>query len=157
MRALSDQENFLSLIETHHRLLLKVCWAYTSTAHEWVILMSPLVGFCGLIVGLQWLFDRLPETQLILDKVNPWWVASNYLFGVLFLLFGHALVGYLAKRYRGSGWWQRVSDDLSGVSIRRAEQEIQRGPLWTVTCRETSDDRCGQADANSSLCRAATA
>lgn len=39
--------------------------------------------------------DRLPEPHLILDKVDPWWVASNYVFGVLFVLFGHLLVGCL--------------------------------------------------------------
>ena len=30
----ADQKLFLSLVETYERMLLKVCWAYTSTSHD---------------------------------------------------------------------------------------------------------------------------
>ena len=102
---------------------------------KWIILMSPLVGFSALIIGAQALLDQLPEPHLILEKVNPWWVASNYVFGVLFLLFGHVLIGYLVRRFGGQSWWQRIASDISGVSIRRAEDEIQR---WAILDREMS-------------------
>ena len=39
-----DQDHFLSLIETHHRLLLKVCWAYTKTDHDRDDLFQEIVG-----------------------------------------------------------------------------------------------------------------
>jgi hypothetical protein len=82
---------------------------------KWVILLSPLVGFCGFILGLQWLFDWLPGEHLILDKLNPWWVAANYAFGLLFIPFGHAVIRVLAKRFGYRGWWQ---DLLDGIRAR---------------------------------------
>ena len=93
---------------------------------KWVILLSPLVGFCGLLVGVQWLLDRLPEPHYLLDKLNPWWVAGNYASGVLFVPFGHAVVRFLAKRFHGSGWWQRALDDISGESMKKTKDELAR-------------------------------
>jgi hypothetical protein len=104
---------------------------------KWIILLSPLVGFCGLIVGLQWLLDRLPGPHFILDKFNPWWVASNYTFGVLFILFGHAVIRFLLKRYRYRGWWQRVLDGISGSSMTKARAELER---WTSLDYEGLND-----------------
>ena len=92
---------------------------------KWVLLASPLVGFSGLIVGLQWLLDRLPEPHFILEKLDPWWIAANYLFGVLFIPCGYAVVRHLAQRYHTRGWWQRVLDDVSGTSINRARRELE--------------------------------
>lgn len=40
----SDQERFLSLVETHQRALLKVCWAYGGTAHDRDDLLQEIVG-----------------------------------------------------------------------------------------------------------------
>ncbi len=40
----ADQEYFLSLIDSHQRLLLKVCWAYTSTSHDRDDLFQEIVG-----------------------------------------------------------------------------------------------------------------
>ena len=95
---------------------------------KWVILLSPLVGFCGLLVGLQSLLDRLPAPVLIFDQLNPWWVASNYAFGLLFIPFGHRLVRLLARRFQDRAWWRRVLADLSGTSMRRAREELAH---WT--------------------------
>jgi len=92
---------------------------------KWIVLLCPLVGFCGLVVGLQWLLDWLPEQHLILDKLNYWWVASNYAFGVLFIPFGQAVVRLLAKQFGNRGWWQRVLDDISGSSMTKAREELQ--------------------------------
>jgi hypothetical protein len=93
---------------------------------KWTILLSPLVGFCGLIVGLQWLLDQLPESHSISDKLNTWWLAGNYAFGLLFIPFGQVVVGFLATRYRGRAWWQRAIADISGSSIERTKQELER-------------------------------
>ena len=93
---------------------------------KWIILLSPLVGFSGMIVGLQWLLDRLPEPHFILDKVDPWWVVANYAFGVLFIPVGYAAIRFAAKQFRTRGWFQRVLDDVSGTSIKRVEQELER-------------------------------
>jgi|GEM_PF-1016981 len=93
---------------------------------KWIMLSSPLVGFCVLIVGLQWLLDRLPEPHFILDKVDPWWVAGNLLFGALFLIFGQVVIGFIAKRYKNRGWWQSALDAISGTSISKAREELER-------------------------------
>ena len=104
---------------------------------KWFILLSPLVGFCGLIVGLQWLLDRLPEPHFILDKLNPWWAAGNYAFGVLFIPFGHAVVRFLAKRFRCRGWWQRALADISGSSMKKTREELER---WASLDYKVSND-----------------
>lgn len=93
---------------------------------KWVMLTSPLVGFCGLLVGLQWLLDRLPEPQMILDKLNTLWVVFNVLFGLLLIPAGHAVVGVLAKRYEGRSWWQRALADIGGMSLKRIEDEMNQ-------------------------------
>lgn len=40
----SDHELFLSLLESHQRLLLKVCWVYGNTSHHRDDLMQEIVG-----------------------------------------------------------------------------------------------------------------
>ncbi len=93
---------------------------------KWVILLSPLVWICGLIVGLQWLMDWAPEPHFILDKLSPAYVAGNYAFGVLFIVFGHAIVRFLAARFGNRGWWQRALADISGSSMKKTTEELER-------------------------------
>jgi len=92
---------------------------------KWIILLSPLVGFCCLIVGLQLILDRLPQSQLVLDKVDPFWVAANFIFGVLFVPFGYVVIRFFAKRFQTRGWFQRVLDSISGTSVRKAERDVE--------------------------------
>lgn len=40
----SDHEHFLSLLESHQRPLLKVCWAYGRTSHDRDDLLQEIVG-----------------------------------------------------------------------------------------------------------------
>jgi RNA polymerase sigma factor (sigma-70 family) len=40
----AEQEIFLSLVDTHQRLLLKVCWTYTRTSHDRDDLLQEIVG-----------------------------------------------------------------------------------------------------------------
>jgi hypothetical protein len=93
---------------------------------KWSILLAPLAGFCGLIMVLQGLLDRQPEPQWILDQLHSGWVISNLLFGVLFIPFGYFLARWLSRRFQGQGWWQRVIDDLSGSSLKKAKQDLDR-------------------------------
>jgi len=39
-----EQASFLSLIRTHDRLLMKVCWAYTNTSHDRDDLFQEIIG-----------------------------------------------------------------------------------------------------------------
>jgi hypothetical protein len=101
---------------------------------KWVILLSPLLGFCGLVVGLHWLFGWLTGGRVaVVDLLNPWWVAGNYAFGVLFALLGYLVAGVLAKRCRGHRWWQSVLDDISGTSLKEAALDVER---WASLRRE---------------------
>ena len=98
------------------------------TQFKWVILCSPLVGLSGLIVGMQFLLDRFSESTLVLDELDPWWVFSNFVFGVLFIPFGQILIRFVANRFGGHGWWQQLSDGISGTSLKKAQRELER---WT--------------------------
>ena len=40
----ADQEHFVSLVDQHQRMLLKVCWAYTHTSHDRDDLLQEIVG-----------------------------------------------------------------------------------------------------------------
>ncbi|HQR08333.1 MAG TPA: hypothetical protein PLN21_16005 [Gemmatales bacterium] len=94
---------------------------------SWVILLSPLVGFCALIVGLYWVLNWLSEGRVhILDKLDPWWVIGNYVFGLVFLPLGYYLARVLARRCQHQSWWQAVLDGISGMSLKRATIEVER-------------------------------
>jgi len=94
---------------------------------KWIILLSPLVGFCALIVGLHWLFTWLSEGRVnILDKFDPWWIMANYAFGILFVPLGYLLAGVLAKRCHRHRWWQAVLDGISGTSLKAARLDVER-------------------------------
>lgn len=79
------------------------------------------------MVGLQSILDRLPQPRWILGKVDPFWIAANLLFGVLLVLFGYLAIRSFAMRFQTRGWFQRILDDISGTSVRKAEQE---GAYW---------------------------
>ena len=42
--ASTDQERFLSLIDLHERLLMKVCWVYTRTSHDRDDLLQEMIA-----------------------------------------------------------------------------------------------------------------
>ena len=93
---------------------------------KWIILFAPLVGFCGLMVGLHWLFEWLTVDRVkILDQLNAW-IITNYAFGVLFVPLGYFLARVLAKRCHQHRWWQAVLDDISGKSLNTAALDIKR-------------------------------
>lgn len=101
---------------------------------KWIMLLSPLVGFCGLLVGVHWLCESFSEGRVsILDKFDPWWIVANYAFGVLFVPLGYYVARVLAEKYRGHRRWQSVIDDISGKSLRAATQDLER---WAGMLKE---------------------
>lgn len=93
---------------------------------KWIILLSPLVGFCGFIVGLHWLFEWLTVDRVrILDQLHPW-IIVNYVFGVLFVPLGYFIARLLSSRCQGHRWWQAVLDDISGKSLKSVTLDIER-------------------------------
>jgi len=100
---------------------------------KWIILLSPLVGFCGLLVGLHGLFEWLTEGRLlILDKLDQRWIIANFIFGVLFVPAGYFLAGILARKCHCFSWWRSVLDDIAGTSLKRARQDVER---WEILQR----------------------
>jgi hypothetical protein len=94
---------------------------------KWITLLSPLIGFCGLLVGGQWLFEWLTLGRLsVIDKLNVRWVVGNYLFGVVFVPVGYFLACLLARKCHRHQWWQSVLDDISGKSLHTATLEVTR-------------------------------
>lgn len=94
---------------------------------KWVILFSPLMGFCGLIVGLHALVGAASGGGAdIIDKLNPAWIVANYLFGVLFVPVGYIAARLLAQRYHGHRWWQSWVDDIAGKSLAAAKLDVER-------------------------------
>ena len=95
---------------------------------KWIILLAPLVGFCGLMVSLHWIFAAISNGRAgILDKIDPAWIAANYAFGVLFVPLGYFVARILAQRCHGHRWWQAVLDDISGKSLKAATRDVE---LW---------------------------
>ena len=85
------------------------------------------VWFCGLMVGLQWLFGGLSNDRVnILDKLDAWWIAANYAFAVLFVPLGHLVARVLAARCHRQRWWQAVLDGISGNSLKAAALDVER-------------------------------
>ena len=93
---------------------------------KWIILCSPLVGFCALMVGLHWQFESLTDGRVqLLDRLDPWWIVGNYAFGVLFVPMGYFVARVLAQRYQGRRWWQAALDDISGKSLTAAGRDVE--------------------------------
>jgi len=101
---------------------------------KWIMLLSPLVGFCVLVVGLYWLVHWGSHGQTnLFDKLNHQWVLVNYLFGILFVPAGYYFSQWLAKRFQHQPWWQSVLDGISGKSIHEASQEVMRWSNLSAT------------------------
>jgi hypothetical protein len=94
---------------------------------KWIMLLAPLVGFCGLMVGLHWGLERLSDDRVnILDKLDSWWIVANYAFGMLFVPLGYLVARTLAKRCHGHRWWQAVVDGIAGNSLKAATLDLDR-------------------------------
>ena len=102
---------------------------------KWILLLSPLLWFCGLMVGICWLLDWASGSQVnLLDKFDPRWIAGNYLFGVLFVPAGHFVAGLLASLCRRHSWWQGFLDGIAGNSLKAATRDVEH---WGSLLRET--------------------
>lgn len=94
---------------------------------KWIMLLAPLAGFCGLLVALRWSIDLGTDGRVnVFDKLDSTWVATNYVFGVLFVPLGGLLARRLARRCERHPWWRSLLDDISGVSLRAAAREVER-------------------------------
>lgn len=95
---------------------------------KWIMLLSPLWGFCGLIVFAQWLSVRVSGDPLkIISKFEPRWIAGNLLFGVIFALVGGVFIYFLSQAWGHRPWWQSMLDDISGKTLSTARKDVE---LW---------------------------
>lgn len=107
--------------------IMKIC------QFKWVILLSPLVGFCAVVVGLQWILGWLSEGRFhILDKFDARWIVANYIFGVLFVPLGYLAASLLAQKCQRHRWWQAVLNDISGKSLNAAALDVEQ---WSTLNR----------------------
>jgi uncharacterized membrane protein YfcA len=94
---------------------------------KWVILLSPLVGFCAFVVGLQWILGWLSEGRFhLFDKFDANWIVANYIFGVVFVPLGYFAARVLAQKCQRYPWWQAVLNDISGHSLKAAALDVER-------------------------------
>jgi hypothetical protein len=111
---------------------------------RWVILLAPLMGTCGMVVGLQALVGWASGGRArILDALDPRWVAANYAFGLLFVPLGGLAARVLARRYGGRAWWRSLLESLSGRSLEGAAREVDR---WARVMREDPGPAAGAID-----------
>lgn len=102
------------------------------TQFKWIILLSPLAGFCGIVTLLHGLFAWQSDNRFnFIDRIHQPWLMVNYIFGVLFLLFGHLLAGYLARKFQHHRWWQALLDDISGKSLNTAAADLRKWEAFT--------------------------
>lgn len=92
----------------------------------WILLTSPIVGFCGLMVFLQWLLDFSPEPQIIIEKLNGNWLWGNLVFGILFVALGYLATRLFSRRFCNRSWWKRLEDSLAGTTVLRARDELDQ-------------------------------
>lgn len=105
---------------------------------KWVILLSPLMGFSALMVGLAWLVNWGADDRVdILAKMNGAWVVTNLVFGVLFVPFGYLAAHWLASQCSGRPWWRETMNAISGKSLHAAAKDIER---WASLMREQGVD-----------------
>lgn len=94
---------------------------------KWIILLSPLVGFCAFVVGLQWILGWLSEGRFnFFDKFENGWIVGNYFFGILFVPLGYFAARVLAQKCHRYPWWQAVLNDISGHSLKTAALDVER-------------------------------
>ncbi len=92
---------------------------------KWVMLASPLVGFCGLVVAGHALLWWASSGQFsVVDRMSRAWIYTNYAFGVAFLAIGGVIAQRFASRFAERTWWRRFLDSLSGASLARAIADV---------------------------------
>lgn len=94
----------------------------------WIMLLSPLWSFCGLIVFAQWFSVRVSgDPLMILRKFEPRWIAGNLLFGVVFAVLGAALIYAMSRAWGNRAWWEALLDEISGKTLSAARKDVE---LW---------------------------
>lgn len=94
---------------------------------QWVALLSPLMGFCGLLVGVQWLMERATGRPAgIVPLLDAGWVIANLVLGILWIPVGYLAARYLAGRFRGHSWWTRLLDGVAGETLKGAQADVNR-------------------------------
>lgn len=91
---------------------------------KWIILLSPLIGLCMLVVAGALLMGARMG-QLIL-AFNPGWVASNVAFALLCIPVGMTVARAMSNRWGARPFWRSVLDDIAGNSLTAARRELQQ-------------------------------
>ena len=97
---------------------------------KWIILLSPLLWFCTLTVGL-----KLSLDLNVIESFDPGWVVANIAFGLLFVPAGVVIARALGRRWQHHPFWRNLLDDISGRSLATAQKELKR---WSELGNEPS-------------------
>jgi hypothetical protein len=104
---------------------------------KWIMLLSPLLFTCALLVAVQWCSLRFTGDRMaILNKLDPNaqnWVLGNLLFGVVFAGIGGLILFVLARFFGKTAWWQSMLDGVSGAGLKRARKDVE---LWASLRRD---------------------
>jgi hypothetical protein len=87
---------------------------------RWILLLSPLLWLPGLIVTAQGVigFD-------IWKHFGPRWVISNFVLGLVCVPVAIVASRRIVSRH-GSSWIvKRIADELAGISLRNARQQLE--------------------------------
>jgi hypothetical protein len=94
---------------------------------KWIMLLSPLMGFCLLMTAFYWLVAWGSKGQAnFFDKINHAWVVANYAVCGLFVPVGLMVCRWLSARFHLHPWWQSFLDGISGKTIQQARTEVNR-------------------------------
>ena len=88
---------------------------------KWIILLSPLLWFCMMTV-----VGKLIVGVNLIQTGDRAWVIANVAFGLLFVPAGVLIAHALRQRWQHDPFWQNLLDNISGRSLRTAQQELKR-------------------------------
>lgn len=86
-----------------------------------LLLLSPLFGFCLLVVAV-----RMATGVNVIEQFNGRWVVANIAFGLVCIPIGWLLIRVARRRWSDRAWWNRLVDDMSGGSLKAARFELDR-------------------------------
>lgn len=103
---------------------------------KWVILLSPLIGFCAFLTTAHGVLDRVSGGRAdFYESIDSGWLIGNYVLGILFVPLAFVAARAAGDRWGSHRWWRVLLDDLSGKSLARATEDIRR---WAELAAETS-------------------
>jgi hypothetical protein len=105
---------------------------------KWIMLLSPLWLFCGLIVLVEWFSLRFTGDPLtIVRKFDANWLVGNFVVCGLIAVVGALIVYACSCAFKHRSWWQAALDDISGKTLTVARKDME---LWASLQADPKED-----------------